>query len=161
MNDQWNGPRVHRTDETANEHYTPPARPQPTLQHPVANVLNAERVRWKFNHDAEWQYGKPISYTVHPSFIIERESDGLRVGVLASFNPEPVLSAEDSTLESVIMRADVEWTGMAEATRGHYDVFVSDRVREWLTGTIAEHDQAHPMADPIADSGLMQRVAKQ
>ncbi|WP_242089223.1 hypothetical protein [Curtobacterium sp. DN_7.5] len=63
---------------------------QPT----TAEVLNARRVRWKFNHDRDWQYGRPISYTDQPSYIVERESDGLRVGVLASFNPHPVPADE-------------------------------------------------------------------
>ena len=101
----------------------------------INSILNAERVRWKFNIDPEWHYGTPIGFSDSPAFLIERESDGLRVMVKASFNPEPVPAAEPQekpTLENVIMRADVEWTGMAEATRGHFDVFVADRVREWM-----------------------------
>lgn len=58
-------------------------------QSAITEVLNAPRVQWKFNHDTEWQYGRPVGYTDQPSYIIERESDGLRVGVLASFNPRP------------------------------------------------------------------------
>jgi len=61
-----------------------------TQQQPtIAEVLNAPRVQWKFNNDTEWQYGRPVAYTDQPSYTIERESDGLRVGVLASFNPRP------------------------------------------------------------------------
>jgi len=55
----------------------------------VTEVLNAPRVQWKFNNDTQWQFGRPVGYTDQPSYIIERESDGLRVGVLASFNPRP------------------------------------------------------------------------
>ncbi|MBF4602817.1 hypothetical protein [Curtobacterium sp. VKM Ac-2884] len=55
----------------------------------ITEVLNAPRVQWKFNYDTEWQYGRPVAFTDQPSYIIERESDGLRVGVLASFNPRP------------------------------------------------------------------------
>jgi hypothetical protein len=58
-------------------------------QSAITEVLNAPRVQWKFNHDTEWQYGRPVAYTDQPSYIIEREPDGLRVGVLASFNPRP------------------------------------------------------------------------
>jgi hypothetical protein len=58
-------------------------------QSAITEVLNAPRVQWKFNNDTEWQYGRPVGYTDQPSYIIERESDGLRVGVLASFNPRP------------------------------------------------------------------------
>jgi hypothetical protein len=64
------------------------------LQPTVAEVLNAPRVQWKFNHDTEWQYGRPVAYTDEPSYIIERESDGLRVGVLASFHPYPAPPVE-------------------------------------------------------------------
>jgi hypothetical protein len=61
-----------------------------TQQQPtITEVLNAPRVQWKFNNDTEWQYGRPVGYTDQPSYIVERESDGLRVGVLASFNPRP------------------------------------------------------------------------
>lgn len=59
----------------------------------VVEILNASRVRWKFNHETIWNYGRPIAYTEEPSYIIERESDGVRVVVSAAFNPEPVIAA--------------------------------------------------------------------
>lgn len=65
-------------------------RRQQDLHPTVSQVLNAPRVRWKWNLSNEWQYGRPIGYTDQPSFTIERESDGRVVSVLASFRPEPL-----------------------------------------------------------------------
>lgn len=38
---QWDGPRVKLARETANEHYTPPARPTPTRIDPIAEKIIA------------------------------------------------------------------------------------------------------------------------
>lgn len=58
-----------------------------------SDVLKASRVRWKFNHDSEWNYGRPLAYSLGPAYLIELEEDGVRMMVAAEFNPEPVIAS--------------------------------------------------------------------